>query len=573
MKNKKSQALLQLALVTGILIVLNVLASYFNGYIDLTEEKRYTLTQPTQQLLEDLDEVVYVQVLLEGEFPAGFKRLQQSTEDMLEDFRSVSSFIEYEFDDPLAGTPEQRQARQAELAKDGLRPTSLRVKDADGESKKEIYPYAVFTYKGRQYPVNLLENDRVGVSPEVVLNNSVALLEYKFANAIQKLQLSNKPNVVFLQGHGELAPPQVNDLERSLRQYYDTGHLPLDSLVTLPVDRVSVLVVAKPRYGFSDADKFKIDQYIMNGGKVMWLIDRLNVSIDSVNLNGTYVPNNYQLNLEDMLFKYGIRIDPNMILDLESTTIPLSVGQIGTQTQFDQFPFYYFPIAAPTSTHPIVKSLDRVFFKFPASIDTSVRTKTNVEKTVLLASSPRSRIQFAPTTLDFNFLRQPPNPDNYNQPNQAMAVLYEGIFPSFYENRVAEGFMQTLEQLNIPFRAQSLPTSMIVVSDGDIARNLVRPNADAPNGFEAAPLGLNPYDRYTYANKDFLLNCIEYLLDQNGVIAARGKEVKLRLLDTVKAEAEKTKWQTLNIVLPLVFLGLFGVVFNWIRRRRYGRLQ
>ncbi|MEM1327381.1 MAG: gliding motility-associated ABC transporter substrate-binding protein GldG [Bacteroidota bacterium] len=573
MKNKKAQALLQLALVAGILVILNVLANYFNGYVDLTEEKRYTLTEPTQDLLKSLDEVVYVQVLLEGEFPAGFKRLQQSTRELLEDFRSVSSLIEYEFDDPLGGTEEQNQARQSELQKDGLIPTNLRVKDTDGESAKRIYPYAIFTYKGRQYPVNLLENDRVGVSPEVVLNNSVALLEYKFANAIQKLQLSNKPNVVFLQGHGELAPPEVYDLERNLRQYYDTGHLPLDSLVTLPVDRVSVLIVAKPRYNFSDADKFKIDQYVMNGGKVMWLIDRLNVSIDSVNINGTYIPNNYQLNLEDMLFKYGIRVDPNMVLDLESTTIPLNVGQIGTQTQFDQFPFFYYPIAAPTSTHPIVKSLDRVFFKFPSSIDTSVRTKTNVEKTVLLASSQRSRIQFAPTTLDFDFLRQPPNPDNYNQPNQAMAVLYEGIFLSYFENRVAEGFMQTLQQLNIPFRAESVPTNMIVVSDGDIARNLVRPNPDAPNGFEAAPLGLNPYDRYTYANKDFLLNCIEYLLDENGVIAARGKEVKLRLLDTVKAESEKTKWQILNIVLPLVFLAMFGVIFNWLRRRKYGEVK
>lgn len=569
MKNKKGQALLQLALFAGILIVVNVLANYFYGYLDLTEEKRFTLTEPTENLLENLEEVVYVQVLLDGEFPAGFKRLQKSAEEMLEDFRSTSGYIEYEFENPLGGSTEQNEARKEQLRKDGILPTNLRVKDSGEQSQKEIYPYAIFNYKGRQYPVNLLENDRPGMPPEVVLNNSVALLEYKFANAIQKLQISSKPNIAFLQGHGELAPPEVYDLERTLRQYYDTGHLPLDSLVTLPVDRISVLIVAKPRYNFSEEDKFKIDQYIMNGGKVMWLIDRLNVSIDSVNLNGTYVPNNYQLNLEDMLFKYGIRIDPNMVLDLESSTIPLSVGQMGTETQFDRFPFFYYPIAAPGSDHPIVKSLDRVFFNFPSSIDTSVQTKIPIEKTVLLSSSARSRVQFAPTTLDFGFLRQEPNPDNYNQPYRPMAVLYEGIFSSYYENRVAEGFMQTLQRLNVPFRSQSERTSMIVVADGDMARNMVRPDQNAPNGFSAAPLGLNIYDRYTYANKDFLLNAIEYLLDQNGVIEARAKEVKLRLLDSVRAEAEQTKWQLINIVLPLVFLALFGIVYNWIRRRRF----
>ncbi|MEL6720358.1 MAG: gliding motility-associated ABC transporter substrate-binding protein GldG, partial [Bacteroidota bacterium] len=477
---------------------------------------------------------------------------------------------EYEFDNPTDGTAEQVKARQEELLKDGIQATSLNLKNAESQSKQLIYPYAIFNYKGRKYPVNLLENEQIGVNPDVVLNNSVALLEYKFANAIQKLRLQNKPNIVFVQGHGELAPPEVYDLERTLRQYYDTGHLPLDSVLTLPPDRVSALIIAKPRFAFSDRDKFKIDQYIMNGGKVLWLIDRLNVNIDSVNLaKGSYVPFDYQLDLEDQLFKYGVRIDPNMVLDLECSRIRLSVGQLGTQTQFDLFPFYYHPAVSPKSDHPIVKSLDRVNLQFPSSIDIKVNTKTEIEKTILLASSPRSRVQFSPTTLSFDFLREAPNPDRYNQPLQPVAVLYEGIFPSFFENRIADGMMATLEELNIAFKAQSVPTRMIVVSDGDIARNMVRPNADSPNGFSAAPLGLNRYERYTYANKDFLLNAIEYLIDDNGVIAARGKEVKLRMLDTVRAKAEKTKWQTINIVLPLVFLLIFGLIFNWVRKRRF----
>jgi len=570
MKNKRAQAFLQLGLIAGILIFLNILGNFFYGYLDLTEEKKYTLTEPTQQLLNDLEEVVYVQVLLDGDFPAGFKRLQNSVRDILEDFRSETGFVEYEFDNPLDGTPEQIKARQEELSKDGIKATSLTLKDTESQSQQLIYPFAIFNYKGRQYPVNLLENDQIGMNPDVVLNNSVALLEYKFANAIQKLQLQNKPNIVFVQGHGELAPPEVYDLERTLRQYYDTGHLPLDSVLTLPPDRVSALIIAKPRFAFSDQDKFKVDQYIMNGGKVLWLIDRLNVNIDSVNqAKGSYVPFDYQLNLEDQLFKYGVRIDPNMVLDLECSRIRLSVGQLGTQTQFDLFPFYYHPAVSPKSDHPIVKSLDRVNLQFPSSIDIKVKTKTDIEKTVLLASSPRSRVQFSPTTLSFDFLREPPNPDSYNQPLQPLAVLYEGVFPSLFENRIADGMMTTLQQLNIEFKPQSVPTRMIVVADGDIARNMVRPNSNSPNGFSAAPLGMNQHERYTYANKDFLLNALEYLLDDNGVIAARGKEVKLRMLDTVRAEAEKTKWQAINLVLPLVFLLVFGLVFNWVRKRRF----
>ncbi|MEM8527365.1 MAG: gliding motility-associated ABC transporter substrate-binding protein GldG [Bacteroidota bacterium] len=570
MKNKKTQALIQLGLIAGILIFLNILGNFFYGYLDLTEEKRFTLTEPTQNLLNDLDEVVYVQVLLDGEFPAGFKRLQNSVRDLLDDFRSENGLVEYEFDNPMDGTAAQVKARQEELKKDGVQPTSLNLKNTESQSKQLIYPYAIFNYKGRSYPINLLENEQIGVHPDVVLNNSVALLEYKFANAIQKLQIQNKPNIVFVQGHGELAPPEVYDLERTLRQYYDTGHLPLDSVLTLPPDRVSALIIAKPRFAFSDQDKFKVDQYIMNGGKILWLIDRLNVNIDSVNqAKGSYVPFDYQLNLEDQLFKYGIRIDPNMVLDLECSKIPLSVGQLGNQTQFDLFPFYYHPAVSPKTDHPVVKSLDRVNLQFPSSIDTKVNTKTDVEKTVLLASSARSRVQFSPTTLSFDFLREPPNPDNYNQPFQPLAVLYEGIFPSYFENRIADGMMATLQQLNIEFQARSVPTRMIVVADGDIARNMVRPNAESPNGFSAAPLGLNRYDRNTYANKDFLLNAIEYLIDDNGVIAARGKEVKLRMLDTVRAQAEKTKWQAINIVLPLVFLLGFGLIFNWVRRRRF----
>lgn len=561
---RRNQSILQVLLFAGILVAINVLGNYFYTYLDLTEEKKYTLTRPTKDLLASIDDVVYVKVLLDGKFPAGFKRLQSATLEMLKDFRAASAYIEFEFDDPMRGIPTQREKRQVELEKDGIRPTQVTFKDADGSSKRNIYPWAVLTYKGRTYNVNLLENEQIGVNPEVVLNNSVALLEYKFANAIQKLKTKEKPNIVFVEGHGELAPQEVFDLERTLNQYYDTKHVNLDSLINIPVETISALVIARPRGPFSQKDKFKIDQYVMNGGKVLWLIDRLAVSVDSIGRNLRYVPYAYQLELEDLLFKYGIRINPNMVLDLRCSPIPLTTGQVGNRPQLELFPYPYYPVVAATSAHPIVKSLDLVSFEFPASIDLEVKTKTDIQKTVLLASSDKSRLQFTPATLEFKSLSTPPDPNNFNQPYQPMAVLYEGVFPSLYANRVTPEMEAGMRELGIDIKKESSTTRMIVVADGDVAKNPIIQG-------QPYPLGFNRFDRYTYANRDFLLNAIEYLIDENGIIEARGKDVKLRLLDVNKAKAERTKWQLINIGIPIVFLILFGIAFNFIRRRRYAQ--
>jgi len=565
-KNKQIQSFIQLALLVGSLVFINILGSYFYTNFDLTEEKRYTLTDATKNLVANLDEVVYVQVLLAGEFPAGFKRLQRSVQEMLEDFRSESGYIEYEFTNPSEGSIDDINARREQLAKEGIVPVNLRVKGTEGTEEKIIYPWAIISYKGRQQAVNLLENQTPGfANDEVILNNSIALLEYKIANAIQKLQTAQKPNVVFTQGHGELEPLQVRDLERQLRESYNTGHVSLDSMLTIPPDRVSAMIIAKPRFPFSERDKFKLDQYIMNGGKVVWLIDRLNVNLDSIGARGRYVPMDYQLNLNDLWFKYGFRLNTDLVLDLQNSPIPLVVGYQGNAPQFDLFPYYYHPVITPDSEHPIVKSLGPINMFFPGTIDTSVVIKTPVEKTVLLRSSEHSRIQLNPVTLDFEILRVEPVEEKFNKPYQPVSLLLEGVFPSLYENRVTDEMLAGMQQLGLEFKTQSDPTRMIVVSDGDVAKNLVNEEG------AIRPLGWNRYDNITYSNKDFLVNAIEYLLDENGVIAARGKDVKLRLLDTVRAQAERTKWRLINIVLPLVFLALFGLIYNVIRRRRFAR--
>lgn len=569
--SKRVQSLLNLALLSGIIIFINILANArlgeraFYTTLDLTEDKRFTLTPATKNLLRELDDVVYVRVLLDGNFPAGFKRLQTATRELLDDFRSVSVYVEYAFEDPSTGSTEEINARRELLREEGVVPVSLRVKDKDQTSVQLIYPYAQIFYKGRSTNVKLLGNEVPGMPPDIVLNNSIALLEYQIANAIQKLRSPLRPVVAFTTGHGELSPIETADIEITLRQFYEVGRLRLDSLVRIPPEELSVLVVAKPRAGFSEQDKFKIDQYVMNGGKVLWLIDKLNVDLDSLR-RGTFFPQEYNLQLDDLLFKYGIRIQPNLILDMRCSRIPLATGMLGNAPQFDYFRYPYHLVVAPTSTHPIVKGLGILNLLYASTIDTTVRTKTEVQKNVLLTSSPNSRLQYIPLEMNFDFLRYDLDATKFDKPGQPVAMLLEGIFPSLYENRVTEEMLAGLQQLKLTFQAQSVPTRMVVVSDGDIAKNGIDAQKQSYK-----PLGFNEFEQYQFANKDFLINALEYLVDANGVIEARGKEVKLRPMDTVRAQAEQTRWQTLNLAAPLVFLALFGMVYNWLRRRRFAR--
>ena len=567
--NTRNQSLLQLGLFLGILVFVNILASAFYGHIDLTEDKRFTLTPATKQQMKNLDDVVFVESFLEGEFPAGFKRLQNALRDLLDDLNSMSGGnVSYQFTNPLDGSQEQQAALMEELGKVGILPVNLQVKTDDGYSEKFIYPSVIVTYKGRSMPVNLLENNVASLSPgqdQVVLNNSVSLLEYKLTNAIKKLKSLHKSKIAITEGHGELQPYETARFEAALKQYYDVGRMNLDSFTMVDAAQYRLLVIPKPRTAFSDRDKFKIDQYVMNGGKVLWLIDRLSADLDSLRIAGEYVPYDYPLNLEDILFKYGVRIEPNMVQDLRSSRIPLQVGKVGNAPQFDLRPWPYHPIILPEvdNAHPIVKNLDGIDFQFVSTIDT-IKTKTPVKKTVLLTTSDKSRMQYAPTRLNFDIVSEAPPVERFNKPHQPVAVLLEGVFPSLYENRVTENMNKMLTEIGQPFRAESKPTRMMVVADGDVARNAVN---RAENKIQ--PLGYNPYERYTFANKDFLLNAVEYLLDTDGIIASRSKEVRLRLLNKTKAREEKTKWQLVNIVLPLVLLGMFGGVFTFLRRRRY----
>lgn len=567
--NRKTQTLIQFFLGLAALLLVNIIANSriggkpLYGALDLTEEKRFTLTPGTKALLEKQEEIIFVKVLLEGEFPAGFKRLQEATREMLEDFRSVSPYIEYEFFNPNEGSVDEINERRKLYQEDGMTPVNLRVKDVDGTSTQSIYPYAIFRIGDRVEIVNILENEIPGVPSDVILNNAVALLEYKFASAIQQLFIGyDAPLIAFSKGQGELPQIKTADIEKTLRQSYEVGHLVLDSMPVIPQE-VAALVIAKPTKPFSENNKFKIDQYIMNGGKVMWLLDKVAVSLDSMKHTKQYYPLPYELNIDDLLFKYGVRIKEDLVLDMRSTRIPLATGMLGDAAQFDLFRYPYHILALPQTNHPIVRSLEAINLFYASSIDLKPRTKERVDKTPLLMSSASARYQKLPVGLDFEFLRYDLVPEKFDKDSLIMGVLLEGTFTSFYENRMDANNLNVLEQMGVEFKKKSVDNSMIVISDGDVIANEVRTDGSV------LPLGMNIFEKYQFSNKDFIVNCLEYLLDDGGVIQARGKEVKLRMMNTEKADAERSFWQILNIVVPVVVLILFGFVFNYLRKRKY----
>ena len=558
---KRSLKYINLLLTIAILVVVNALGSYFYMQWDLTEEKRFTLTQPTINVLEGLKEPVSIQILLDGDFPAGFKRLQSSVEEVLRRFSAYTPYLDVTYTNPNEGTIEHVNAMRQEMAKSGIAPINLRVSDGTEMAEKLIYPYAIFSYAGRTTIANFLINNP-GFDQEQNLNNSIAQLEYKFVNAINKILRPIRSEILFTTGRGELSDFQTQSFERELRRYYLTDRLPLDSTISISSE-TDLVIVAKPTRPFSDRDKFILDQYVMHGGRVLWLVDKLGVNMDSLSSTGDFLPMPYDLNLDDLFFKYGFRINNDLVLDLECTRIPQVIGQQGGRPQIELLPWYYHTMTAPKATHPISKNIDRVNMFFPSSIDT-VKTKTSIKKSILLTSSEYSRIQLTPTRVNFEILRYEPDPSKFNKPHQNLAVLLEGKFPSLFENSLTSEMKSTFQQVGIEYQSEGVPAKMIVISDGDLAKNLVDKNGNPQ------PLGFNKWENFVFTgNSDLLLNSVEYLLDDTGVLEARSKEVKLRLLDKVRCQSEKLYWQLFNIAMPLIFLLLFGLVFTFWRRKRY----
>lgn len=566
MKNVENY--IKLIIVAAILIVVNIISGYVHGYIDLTEEKRFTLAESTTNLLYDVEDRIIIKVLLEGKFPASFKRLQQATREMVDEFRDENSVIEYIFEDPTDGDMDEVNGRIRSLAELGIVGRSLTYFEGKEKVQKLVFPYAIVQYGNREVIVNLLETASGPEDEETMLNKSVSLLEYKLANAIQKITARKQGNIVFTTGQGELEPKYRASLKNELSRFYNVGDLPLDSITSIGKE-ADLVIVARPTKEFTLKNQFKLDQYVMNGGKIIWLIDKMDAHLDSIQKYKFYIPQEYPLGLDDMWFKYGARIQPNLVLDMQSTAIPQVIGQSGGRSQTQLFPWFYHPLVAPASTHPIVKNLDRVNMYWPSTIDT-IQTKTHVQKTVLLASSQYSRYQVNPVRLNFEILKVEPTAAQFNKGRQPVAVMLEGQFPSLFENRVDESFKQSLESINQPFKAISVPTKQLIVSDSDFAANWFNERTQ-----ESYPMGYNPYlpqgQNNFQGNQDFMVNTIEYMISEGGVLEARNREVKLRLLNGPKVREEQTMWQLINVGVPLLFIVLFGLLYNYFRRRKYSK--
>ena len=571
MKRRNKQTdIIQLVLSIVILVFLNIISSYKFHRFDLTSEKRYTLSDATKKLLRNLNDVVYVKVYLEGEFPAGFKRLRNETKIMLDEFRAYSKGnMEYEFINP-SENPDKNQQQQIyrQLYQKGLKPTNLEVKEESGKSEQIIFPAALVSYGGKETPWQLF-NAQAGVHPDVVLNNAVQALEYGFANALRNLQMDIKPAIAFLDGHGELDSLRVMDITRTLKEYYEVSRVVLNENLNALTERDSnmvrnkykAIIIAKPDSGFTKKDQFIIDQYIMHGGKVVWLLDMVYTNLDSLSRGFTIgLPND--MNLDEMLFKYGVRINKNLIQDMQASYILVNKALMGNQPRWEVEPWLFNPLISPLNIHPIVNNLDLIKFEFASSIDT-IKNK-NVKKTILLTTSKYARVVNTPARIALAMVNMKPDERMFHDSYMPVAVLLEGEFESLFKNR-----MDTLISKNkqIGFRDQSDSTKMIVVSDGDVIKNIVQKSTG-----KFFPLGYDMTTEQTYGNKNFLLNCIDYLCDDSGLLSIRAKEVKLRLLDKKKIKTLRVKWQLINIIVPVLLVIVLGVILFYIRKKKYSTI-
>ncbi|KRO55550.1 MAG: hypothetical protein ABR79_04020, partial [Cryomorphaceae bacterium BACL11 MAG-121001-bin54] len=544
-----------------LVILVNILLSWVDFRIDLTEDKKHSISEETKQILTDLEDVVFIKIYLAGDFPTEFKHLQSELLNLLTSFKSIAGDnFDYEVIDPNNTNDESEKIDLfKQLVKDGLTPTDIEIRSTSSKSSQIIFPGALIYYKDRQQAVNFLKNSVTKQAGENI-NASIENLEYEFIAAIHHLAKNNIEKIAFLEGNGELTDKEVYDLTESVLQdndklnyHYaierfnikefeiDSSKMEADiSKQILDLSSFKALIIAKPTIAFNMLEKFIIDQYIMNGGKILWLIDGVNATMDSLQKANSFIALKNDLNLDDQLFKYGVRINPNLIEDLRSTQIPIVTGYSNNMPQQSYFPWPYYPLLFSEINHPISKGLDAIKCDFASSIDTIQNT---IKKTILLTSSKQSRINPTPAKISLGILQNPPPIESFNKSQLPIAVLLEGEFESVFKNRILP------KEQSIDFKDKSKPTQMIVVSDGDVARNSVSNNGDI------YPLGYDRFINYTYpGNKKFVMNAIHYLCDDVGLTRLKSKEIKLRLLDKEKIASNMFLIQFINIVFPLLLL-------------------
>lgn len=554
MNTQTKKNILPFLLLLVVIIVINIVGNFYFKRFDLTQDKRYTLSESTIKLIENIEEPVFIDVFLEGNFPPEFKRLQNETRQILEEFRSHNSNLIFQFTNPLE---DESQAQQyvEELIKLGFMPTNINSNKKGKKELIQIFPWAIANQNEKSVRVPLLINN-FGNSPSENINSSVQLLEFAFADAITKITTEKKKRIAVLKGNGQLADKYQADYLLNLREYYQLGEFNLDSLQDNPqkilenLNRFDAALIVKPTEAFSDNEKYILDQFVMKGGKSMWLIDKVVADIDSLqNENNATLAYPRELNLDDLFFKYGVRINYQLVQDLLSTPITAQSAQGDVPIDW-----LYSAIVKSENNHTINKNINLIKLEFSNTIDT---LKNGVKKTVLLKSSPQSKAVGAPLELNLYEFMDELDEQSYNKGNQNLGVLLEGKFTSGFKNRVKPFQVKT----NLD---EGQENKMIVIADGDIV-NYNYVNKKPLNG------GIDQWTQQVYGNKEFLLNAMNYLLDDSGLINIRNKEVKLAFLDKEKVEKDYTFIQLLTVGLPILLLFLFAVLFAYLRKRKYAR--
>lgn len=599
MKTRKPD-LKALAITVVVLIALNLAGSRVFKRFDLTQDKRYTLSQTSLDIIKNAGEPLFIDVYLDGQFPGEFKKLQTETQQLLEEFKAYNSNIVFRFVNPLDDSEDSNEVKRELIFKlykldnaivpdsiekkvkasikaisnldeaivnsfqgNGMTPASITVEDKGKQSQEVIFPWAIATYANRSAKVPLLKNF-MGASTAEKVNGSVQHLEYAFANGFNTVIHSKEKKIAVIKGNGEMPDQLMADFIKSVRENYYIGTFTLDSVAKKPNESLEYLkkydlaVIAKPTEKFSDEEKEVLDQFILNGGKTIWLIDQVNMEMDSLyNTQGATLAFPNDLSLNDMFFKYGIRINPVLIKDLMATPIALATGEKDSAAQYTQYPWFYSPLVYPSSKNPIVSNLDGIKFEFASQIDT---LKNGIRKTVLLQSSPYSKVVGVPVEVNLDMVTERPEQSEFTgKGNIPVAVLLEGKFNSVYQNRV----LPFAEKTYIPEAKRN--NKMIVIADGDVIKN------DLDKDFQPLELGYDKWTNKLYGNKEFMLNCVNYLLDENGLINIRNKEVNLPILDKEKVYTDYTQSQLITVGLPIVLLAVFGLAFAFLRKRKYAR--
>ncbi|MCO4807558.1 gliding motility-associated ABC transporter substrate-binding protein GldG [Salibacteraceae bacterium] len=542
-----------------VIILINTVSGYFFARFDLTQEKRYTLSEATTDQLENLEDVVFIRVYLEGNLPTEFRELHDATKELLDEFRAYGGMnIEYEFINPSISPDEKERVEvYKELTRQGLQYTNIRMQAGDKTSEQIVFPGAIISFHGREVPIQILKSV-AGATEQEMIAASIQQLEYEFVSAIRRVNQATKKSVAFIGGHGELSELETADAKRALEEFYEVERVTLDQKVNA-LDGFDAIIIARPDSAYSEQDKFIIDQFIMNGGKSLWMIDPVFARMDSLRTSNLTMGLKLEHNLDDQLFKYGVRLNADLVMDIQCINKPIVTGYIGNQPRQEMFPWYYEPLLSGNQEHPISANIERVKTEFVSTMEAI--EVDSVSSTPLLLTSDQCRTVKVPTRISFNILRDPPKYEMFTDGPLPTALLLEGKFPSVFTNRLPK---RLLADEGLKFKERSVDTKMIVVSDGDIIRN---PVSLSDQKFYA--LGFDKYTQTLYGNRAFVLNSMNYLCDDSGLLNVRSKEFKIRLLNQAKIESERYYWQVLNTAAPLVIVLLMGIGFYYWRKRRF----